>query len=174
MLKNKLKYLLIFTGCLLFRFIPLRAPNLEPIMASVMPISRKYGASMAFLFGFLGIFLYDLLTNFGIWTWIVGITYGMVGVGAYFYFQKFKSSTSNFVIFAFLGTIVFDLITGVLFAPIFGQNIFNAFILQIPFTLLHLAGNIGFALTLSPILNKWLAKETSFKFSNLMLALKKA
>ena len=80
-----------------------------------------------------------------------------------------KASVFNFAIFAFIGTIFFDLVTGILFAPLFGQTFFNALVLQIPFTILHLAGNVGFALTLSPILNKWLERKTAtasqFSFS---------
>ncbi|MEK7572601.1 MAG: hypothetical protein AAB493_01965 [Patescibacteria group bacterium] len=157
--KNKFKIFIIFIGCLLFRLIPLRAPNIEPIMASIMPIGRKYGAFFGFAFGFLSIFLYDLITHFGAWTWTVSITYGFIGMFSFLYFKKFKSSAFNFAVFAFFATIVFDLITGVLFAPIFGQSMFSALVLQIPFTALHLAGNIGFALTLSPILNRWLTSQ---------------
>jgi uncharacterized membrane protein len=161
-MQNKLKIFIIFFGCLLFRLIPLRAPNVEPIMASIMPLGRKYGALWGFSFGFLSIAIYDLLTHFGTWTWTAGITYGVIGALSSFYFKKFKSSTFNFAVFAFFATIVFDLITGVLFAPMFGQTILNALILQIPFTALHLAGNIGFALTLSPLINKWLTAEQFF------------
>ncbi|MEI6580961.1 MAG: hypothetical protein WCO07_02190 [bacterium] len=162
---NKFKILIVFVGCLLFRLIPLRAPNVEPIMASIMPIGstcagrRKYGAFVAFAFGFLSIFLYDLITHFGAWTWVAAITYGVIGVGAYFYFERVKAKALNFVIFTLFATVVFDFITGVLFAPMFGQTMWSAFILQIPFTALHLAGNIGFALTLSPILTRWLISE---------------
>jgi uncharacterized membrane protein len=165
MFRNKFKILIIFLGCFLFRLIPLRAPNVEPIMASIMPISKnikKYGVLIAFLFGFLSIFLFDLVTHFGSWTWFAGITYGLIGVASVLYFKKFKSSVLNFAVFAFFATIMFDLITGVLFAPVFHQTILNALMLQIPFTLLHLAGNIGFAVTLSPILNKWILSERMF------------
>jgi len=161
-MRNKFKILIIFVSCMLFRLLPLRAPNVEPIMASVMPISKKYGVCFSFLFPFLSIFIYDLLTHFGSWTFIVGITYGLVGVASFLYFKKYKSSTKNFALFAVFGTIVFDLITGVLFAPMFGQNMLSALVLQIPFTALHLAGNIGFALTLSPILNRWLVSSKTF------------
>ena len=159
---NKLKIITIFLGCLLFRLIPLRAPNVEPIMASVMPLGRKFGAFWAFLFGFLSIIIYDLFTHFGAWTWTVSITYGLIGMASFFYFKKFKSSVFNFAVFAFFATIIFDLITGVLFAPMFGQTMLNALVMQIPFTALHLAGNIGFSLTLSPLINKWLASEQFF------------
>lgn len=163
-MKDKLKIFIVFVGCFLFRLIPLRAPNVEPIMASIMPLGRKYGALMAFLFGFLSMFLFDSITHFGSWTWVGSITYGLIGFIATFYFKKFKTGAFNFAIFAFFATIFFDLITGVLFAPMFGQTILNALILQIPFTALHLAGNIGFALTLSPLINKWLVSEQLFAF----------
>ena len=166
-MKDKFKILIVFVGCFLFRLIPLRAPNVEPIMASIMPLGRKYGALMAFLFGFLSMFLYDAVTHFGSWTLEGAITYGLIGFASTFYFKKFKTSGFNFAVFAFFATIFFDLITGVLFAPMFGQTILNALVLQIPFTVLHLAGNIGFALTLSPILNRWLASEKVFSLKPL-------
>ena len=161
-MKNKFKIITIFLGCFLFRLLPLRAPNVEPIMASVMPLGRKYGAFAGFTFGFLSMFLYDLVTHFGSWTWTTAITYGLIGAVSSIYFKRFKSSVFNFAIFSFFATIIFDLITGVLFAPMFGQTIWNALILQIPFTMLHLAGNIGFAFTLSPLINKWLMSEKFF------------
>jgi hypothetical protein len=87
-------------------------------------------------------------------------------MASFLYFKKFKTGAFNFAIFAFFATIVFDLITGVLFAPMFGQTMFNAFIMQIPFTVLHLAGNIGFAITLSPLINRWLLSEEFFSLKN--------
>jgi uncharacterized membrane protein len=164
-IKNKFKIFTVFISCLLFRLIPLRAPNVEPIMASIMPLGRRFGAVLGFLFGFLSIFIYDLLTHFGAWTWVAGITYGFIGIVSFFYFKKFKSSVFNFALFAFFATLIFDFITGILFAPMFGQTILNAFMMQIPFTALHLAGNIGFALTLSPLINKWLASSEFFVLS---------
>lgn len=169
---NKFKIFTIFIACLLFRLLPLRAPNVEPIMASIMPLGRKYGALQGFLFGFLSIMVYDALTHYGAWSWTTGITYGLIGAVSFIYFKKFKSSATNFAIFAFFATIVFDFITGILFAPMFGQNMWSAFIMQIPFTALHLAGNIGFALTLSPLINKWIISPQFFtlKYSKQKLA----
>jgi hypothetical protein len=178
-MKGKFKILIIFVGCLLFRLLPLRAPNVEPIMASIMPLGpacagrRRYGTLVGFLFGFLSIFLYDAVTHFGSWTWVAGITYGLIGAVSAWYFSKAKASILNFTVFAFVATIVFDFVTGVLFAPMFGQTVFSALVLQVPFTVLHLAGNIGFALTLSPILSRWIASEKIFipkKFARTVLA----
>lgn len=164
-MKKNLKILIVFIGCLLVRLIPFRAPNVEPIMASIMPIGKKYGIFFSFLFGFLSVFIYDLMTNFGIWTMIAGVTYGLIGIVASIYFRKFKTNISNFVIFSILATIVFDLITGVLFAPVFNQTIYTAFLMQIPFTALHLAGNILLSLVLSPLVLRFFATEKSFVFN---------
>ena len=110
-----------------------------------------------------GMVLYDFVTgHVGLWTWTTSITYGIVGVFSAIYFKKFKAKTSNFVIFAIIGTVFFDLVTGVLIAPFIGQSILNASFMQIPFTILHLAGNIGFAVMLSPVLNKWFLSENIF------------
>ena len=43
--------------CLLVRLIPFRAPNIEPILATTMPISRAYGAVAGFSFAALSILL---------------------------------------------------------------------------------------------------------------------
>jgi len=173
-MKNKAKIFIIFIGCLLFRLIPLRAPNVEPIMASIMPVGRKYGALLAFLFGFVSMVLYDILTGkVGHWTWTTAISYGIIGIVSVFYFKKYKASPFNFAVFAFMGTIFFDVVTGILFHfP--GQSMFTALVLQIPFTALHLAGNIGFALTLSPLLNRWFLSKESFRLQKAFSGFKKA
>jgi uncharacterized membrane protein len=129
-------------------------------MASVMPAARKYGAAFGFLFAFLSMALYDFATgHVGSWTWITALTYGAVGLAAAYYFKKFKASAGNFALFAFFATILFDIVTGILPAPFFGQSMLSAALLQVPFTALHLAGNIAFALLLSPVLDKWLSAE---------------
>jgi uncharacterized membrane protein len=171
---NKFKIFVVFIGCLFFRLLPLRAPNVEPIMASIMPLGRRYGALWGFLFGSLSIIVYDFFTHFGAWTWVAAVTYGVIGAVSPLYFKKFKSSAFNFATFAFFATLVFDFVTGILFAPMFGQNMWSALILQIPFTALHLAGNIGFALTISPLINKWVASPQflSLKKSSSLLGVR--
>lgn len=154
---------IIFIGCLLFRLIPFRAPNLEPIMATLIPISRKYTLLTTMIFAFVSMVLYDFITgHVGLWTWVTAGAYSLVAFSAFFYFQKFQSRAFNLVIFTFFSTVVFDLITGVLIAPFFGVNMLTALMLQIPFTLIHLLGNIGFALTLTPILNNWFNSSKIF------------
>ena len=62
-MKNWLKYTIAFLGVLIIRLIPFRAPNLEPIMATIMPLGKRYGAYGAFIFGVLSIVIYDSITS---------------------------------------------------------------------------------------------------------------
>lgn len=164
--KNWFKFVVGFILCMLVRMIPFRAPNLEPILATQMPFARHYGPIAGFLFAFLSVFLFDLMTNFGIWTLVVSVVYGSLGVFSYFFFKKHKNSRKNYVLFAVLGTLYFDAVTGLTIGPIFfGQSFLSALIGQIPFTMLHLAGNIAFAFFLSPLIDKILNKNTKFSLN---------
>lgn len=160
MKKNPIKIISLFTVGLLVRLLPFRAPNLEPIMAMLMPTARKYGSIYAFLFGFLSIALYDSMTaGFGVWTLIAGLAYGLVGIGASLYFKN-RTGWKNYVKYAFVATIAFDALTGLTMGPIFfGQPFIAALIGQIPFTAIHLLSNVSFAIVLSPMIERWVMKE---------------
>ena len=150
--KNWLKYAVVFIASLLFRLIPFRAPNIEIILATQMPFSKIYGRIASFSFGFFGIIFYDILTKtLGMWTLITASAYGFLGLWAYFYFKNKNNSSWNYIKFAIMGTLFFDTITGFSVGPlIFHQTFMNALVGQIPFTLLHLLGNVSFAFILSP------------------------
>lgn len=155
--KNYLKLSLGFIACLLIRLIPFRAPNIEPILAISMPFSKAYGGATGFFFPFLSIITYDLLTGkFGIWTNITAITYGFLGFWAVSYFKKRESSSINYAKFALMSTLIFDAITGLSIGPLFfGQSFSVALLGQIPFTALHVLGNVTFAILLSPPVYRW-------------------
>src|SRR3989338_9160234 len=144
--KNWLGVVLALILCLLVRLIPFRAPNIEPILATQMPFSKVYGAYTAALFAFLSIVIYDTLTSgIGVWTWITAVAYGLVGFWATAYFKNRESTRANYVKFAIVSTIAFDVVTGFTVGPIFfNQPFFSAVVGQIPFTLLHLLGNVAF------------------------------
>jgi len=163
MKKNWGKYTIAFLTVLIIRLIPFRAPNLEPVMAFVMPLSKKYGVMMSFVFGFLSVGIYDFLTSgWGIWTIITAFAYGFVGLGAYFFFQN-RSGWKNYALYAIIATIVYDAITGLTLGPIFwGQSFLVALVGQIPFTVIHLLGNVSFAIILSPVIERWIIKESVF------------
>ena len=162
MKKNWTKYVIAFLGVLLMRLIPFRAPNVEPIMAVIMPFGKVYGGFMAFVFGVASIFVYDLvLSRVGIWTLITAFAYGAIGYGAQVYFKN-RTGRKNYVIYAVVATIFYDVITGLTIGPLFfHQSFMISLVGQIPFTALHLLGNVSFAIVLSPVIEKWLVKEVS-------------
>ncbi len=165
MKKNWIKYTIAFLLTLVVRLLPFRAPNLEPIMATQMPFAKKYGLISAFIFGALSITIYDSLTaGIGVWTLITALAYGLVGVGASFYFQN-RSGWKSYAKYAIFATLLYDAVTGLTLGPLlFGQSFMGAFVGQIPFTAIHLLGNVSFAIVLSPVIERWIVKEESFVF----------
>ncbi len=162
-LKLVLGWILVFA----IRLIPFRPPNFEPVLATVMPFSKKYGLLESFSFGFLSIVLFDAVTSgIGLWTVGTSITYGILGVGSYFFFKNHSASVKNFLIYGIIGTLFYDLITGILMGPLlFHQPFMVALIGQIPFTLSHLLGTITFSVFLSPVLYRWVVKNDALEFS---------
>jgi len=152
-----IKFILGWLIVLAIRFVPFRPPNFEPMLAVMMPYSKRYTLISSFLFGFLGIAVFDALTSgIGMWTLITGVAYGLLGVGAFYYFKNRKANRKNFVVFGVIGTILYDIVTGLSIGPLFyGQSFMSALVGQIPFTLMHLAGTVVFAIVLSPIMNRW-------------------
>jgi len=164
--KNYSKFSLILVLCLLVRLIPLRAPNIEPILATTMPFGHAYGAFIGFSFAVLSILLYDVLTGtLGVQTFFTAGAYGVIGLWSASYFKKNKANKWNFVRFAIIGTLFFDAFTGLTVGPLFfHQTFLGSLVGQIPFTALHLLGNVIFALTLSPAIYKFLIKKREKEF----------
>ena len=162
--KNYFKVALALFLCLLVRMIPLRAPNIEPILATTMPISRAYGALLGFFFAVLSILLYDVLTGtLGVQTFFTAGAYGIIGFWSANYFKNFKKNKAtrwSYARFAIFGTLFFDALTGLTVGPLFfHQSFFNTFIGQIPFTALHLIGNVSFAIVLSSAIYNFMIKK---------------
>ena len=130
------------------------------MLATVMPFSKRYGPIGSFLFGFLGIVLYDAVTSgWGRWTWVTAFCYGALGIAAHFYFKNREPSVGDFLAFGIPGTVLYDAIT-MLIGPVFnGQPFAVALIGQIPFTLMHLLGTVVFATLLSPALYRWVIQN---------------
>lgn len=160
---NRLKYTIAFLTVFLIRLIPFRVPNVEPLMAVVMPMSKKLNGLNLFIFSFLSIFVFDLVTSgLGIWTLIAGLAYGLVGLGAN-YFLKNRSGWKNYALYAFFATIFYDALTGLTIGPLFfNQSLINSLLGQIPFTILHLLGNVSFAIVISPVIERWFKKKDVF------------
>jgi uncharacterized membrane protein len=153
------------------RLIPWRMPNVEGVMATLMPASKRFGSLAGFAYGFLAIVLYDLVTGkVGSWTWITGFTYGAIGIASAMYFRNRKPSRANFVVFSVVATVVYDLVTGVLFAPLWDMSYAVAFMGQIPFTGYHLLGNTLFALIVSPAFYRFVVENPRLEFPRLVEA----
>lgn len=163
--KNYFKFSLALVLCLLVRLIPLRAPNVEPILATIMPMSCAYGAFVGFSFAISSILLYDGLTGtLGVQTFFTAGAYGILGLWATSYFKKRQGNTMDYVTFAIFGTLLFDGLTGLTVGPIFfHQSFLGSLVGQIPFTALHLLGNISFAFILSPAIYNFLIKKKKTK-----------
>lgn len=148
-------------ACLSVRLIPFRAPNIEPIFATQMPFSKAYGKFAGFVFGVSSILAYDFLTHTGgVWTLITASAYGTLGIFSAWYLKNKKASRRNFALVALIGTLFYDAITGLTIGPLFfHQSFVSALVGQIPFTLMHLFGNISFALILSPAIYTFLLKH---------------
>ena len=148
------KYTLGFVLTLLFRLVtPLVGlSNISPLMATQLTGSKAYGALLGGLYGAASFVLLDLLVGrIGSWTITTSITYGIVGVVGAWYLNNKEASAKNFVVASIVGTLFFDLITGVLMGPLFyDQSWSSAIIGQIPFTARHLVGNMTFAALLAP------------------------
>ncbi|MDO8576640.1 MAG: hypothetical protein Q7R90_05025 [bacterium] len=173
-----LKFVIGWAAVFLFRLIPFRPPNFEPMLATVMPFSKRYGILGSFLFGFLGIVLFDAVTSgWGSWTWVTAICYGLLGVAAHLFFKHREASVKNFLLFGIPGTVLYDAVT-MMIGPVFGKQTFIlALSGQIPFTLMHLTGTIVFSVLLSPALYRWVIEserlELSFLYTFATTALKK-
>lgn len=153
------KIILGFVLCLVFRLIPVRPPNIEPLLAAQMPFAKVYGPYVGFTFAFMSIVLFDILVGkVGSWTLVTAFAYGILGVWSMFFFKKREMKRINYVKFAVIGTLFFDAVTGLTVGPLFfNQPFMSALVGQIPFTILHLIGNVTFAFIVSPILYTYIS-----------------
>lgn len=161
-----IKFALGWLAVFFFRLLPFRVPNVEPMMAALMPFSKRFGAIGGFLFAFLGIVLYDAVTaGIGNWTWLTAFSYGAVGVAAHYYFASREATRGNFVAFGVMATLAYDAVT-MLGGPLyFNQPLATALAGQIPFTVLHLLGTVAFAAILSPALYRWVVMNEKLVLS---------
>ncbi len=164
---GSLKFVLGWLAVFLFRLIPFRPPNVEPMLATVMPFSKRYGVWGGFAFGFFGIVLYDAITSgWGVWTAVTALAYGALGIGAHVYFKQREATTGNFLRFGIVSTLVYDTVTGLSVGPlVFHQSLMTALVGQIPFTLMHLLGTVVFSVLLSPVLYHWVVENEKLELS---------
>ena len=154
--QNVLKYFIGLLCVVALRLLP-HPPNVEPIMSTMMPFSKKWGWFSGMTFCLVAILGYDLLSGtLGTWSLITAGTYALLGVFAGLYLKNKASSVKYYLGFSIVATLVYDAITGVgMGMLLFNQSFITTFTGQIPFTLYHLAGNIVFSVLVSPALYKW-------------------
>ncbi len=164
-----LKYCIGFLLVFAVRLVPFRPPNVEPVLATLMPFAKGFGAGSAFLFGMCSIVLFDGVTSgWGAWTLVTALAYGVVGIGASWYFRTRTSSVRNYVSFAIVATLFYDAMTGLTIGPLLWHQPFLAALGgQVPLTLLHLAGNITFAVVLSPAIYRFVVTNSQVSYSHL-------
>ncbi len=158
-LSRRLVYVLWFAACFLVRLVPFRPPNIEPLLAIQAPFARAYGPAAAFFFGCASIVVFDAATvGLGIWTFVAASAYGLLGLWARFYLKRRSNRPSAYVTFAIMATIAYDALTGLSIGPLFfGQSVAAALAGQIPFTAMHLLGNLLLCAVLSPALYRLVA-----------------
>ncbi len=165
------KFIVGFILCFGVRLLPFRPPNIEPLLATTMPFGKHMGGVAGFSFGFFSILLFDMLTaKVGMWTLITAIAYGLLGFGSYVYFRHgHRTGAKYYAIYAVVGTILYDVITGLSVGPLFfGQPFMEALTGQIPFTIRHVISNLILAVVVSPFIEKWIADNKSLDWSVIM------
>jgi len=176
--QNFIKYLVGLLIVIALRLVP-HPPNVEPIMSTMMPFSKKWGWLSGMIFCLLAILSFDIITGtLGVWSLMTAGTYALLGIFAGFFFKNRTSSIKNYVGFSIIATIIYDAITGIGIGMLFfDQSFMSTFTGQIPFTLYHLGGNIVLSSIVSPVLYKWVITNPEFEthqvFNRVALAFNK-
>lgn len=162
--KNLIKYLIGILTVVTMRFIP-HPPNVEPIMSTMMPFSKKWGWLSGAFFCLFSVLLFDIISGtLGVWSLMTAGTYGLIGTSSGLYFKNRESRIKNYVKFSVLATLFYDAVTGIGTGMLFfNQSFSTTFLGQIPFTIYHLAGNILLAIIVSPALYKWVVNNPNFE-----------
>ena len=162
-----LQWIAALAFCTVWRLAPFRPPNVEPVLATMMPFGKRYGAVMSLLFCAANMVLFDAITgNLSQWTAVTAVTYAVIGAVAGLIFDQ-KSGIISYALFAVVATLFYDAITGVAAGAIlFGMGWKEGFTGQIPFTINHLIGNVILAIVLSPVAD-WVLVQTSAELSGL-------
>ncbi len=170
--ENTLKFLINIAIIVGLRFVP-HIPNVEPIMASIMPWSKKYGALFGMTLGFFSIILFDIASKaFSNWSFLTATTYALIGYFAGLWLRNRANSILNYTLFSLFATIAYDLITGIGFGVfLFHQSLTVTLYGQIPFTLSHLIGNTLTSVIISPFIYSYIIENRNLETS---VALKKA
>ncbi len=151
-----IKYVLSILFCNAYRFLRI-IPNNDPIMGCMLPFSRQDRWWQGALFALVTMISFDFITmKVGMWTVVTALTYAGLGLLFHFAYKRIgKVKLKHYLGSGVVGVLIFDFVTGVLFGPaMFGMSFVQAFIGQIPFTVMHLLTVSGFILILTPLLDR--------------------
>jgi hypothetical protein len=167
--KNIIKCLVGLLTVITMRLIP-HPPNVEPIMSTMMPFSKKWGWLGGSLFALLSVLIFDILSNsLGIWSLMTAGTYMIIGAISGFYFKNRESRIKNYLKFSVVATLLYDAITGIGTGMLFfNQSFMTTFLGQIPFTMYHLVGNILLSIIVSPALYRWVVNNPNFETEKIL------
>jgi len=162
-----IKYILGWAAVFFVRLLPWRPPNVEPVLATLMPFAKEFGPGGAFLFGAASIALFDVAVGqVGQWTLITSLAYGTVGIGGWYYLRNRTPGIRAWTAYGIIGTLAYDALTGLTTGPLmFGQSLRDAVVGQIPFTLMHLAGTVALSLTLTPAIHRWVTTNERLQWA---------
>lgn len=165
--RNLPKQIILWIACFLWRLVPFRPANAEPLMGTLMPAATRFGVLANLVWLVSGIVVYDYFTEgIGSYTWEVAFTYALISIAASWYFKKVSPTRRHYIGFSVVATLVFDCITGPILIGIAHPSQINLIITgQIPFTLAHLAGNVLIAAFLSPIIQRWVIENQALEFT---------
>jgi len=129
-------------------------PNIEGLMPFVLAFGMVAGPLYGFVNGLLARALYDGYMGWaGWWTLFTSIAYGIVGLcAAIVGMAKRRWNRLEIGVLAAALTIVYDVLTMLVFGLAFKVPIDVLLIGQIPFTINHLVGNVTFCVIFTPFL----------------------
>ena len=167
--QNTFKYLIGLLVVIALRLVP-HPPNVEPVMSTMMPFSKKWGWFSGLVFCLLSVLVFDILTGtLGVWSIMTAGTYGLLGILAGLYLKDKENKVKYYVGFAVVGTLIYDAITGIGTGMLFfHQSFMFTFVGQIPFTLYHLGGNIILSWAVSPLLYKWVVTNPKLETKKIL------
>ncbi len=141
-------------------------PNVELLLPFVMAAGMLAGPSRGFMAGFSIRLIYDFYLGMpGPWTIYTTIAYGLVGLLASFI--PINTSRARLALWAAVLTIIYDLVSMAGFGFSSGLPIPLLLGPQIPFTLIHLAGNCAFVFAILPMTLKYANKFSTGEFLKL-------
>ena len=153
-----IRFLVGIALCVLVRLVP-HPPNFEPVLGFTLPFAKKYGKYFGLAFAVLAMASIDFVTGrLGWWTVYTAGAYGVIGFIAGVWGKNLVgfTRTAGFTVAA---TLFFDATTAFLFGMQFNQPLAVTFAGQVPFTAMHLAGNLFFVLAVSPLVSRFLVQD---------------